>query len=122
MELPASLYALLTVYPLAKPHQSRADALFCLLLLRFDLFQLSGSQHTAHFLEKIGALHGDIGLDSSDFGLLIANSLLVYRRGLDDSTAAEEAISTGGGISRPRPLASSSRCTASGLNASAPMP
>ncbi len=38
------------------------------------------------------------------------------------SRVSTAEISTGGGMSRPRPLASSSRCTASGLNASAAIP
>ncbi|ALD12437.1 hypothetical protein AES38_05390 [Clavibacter capsici] len=38
------------------------------------------------------------------------------------SSVDRPGMSTGGGASRPRPLASSSRCTASGLNASAAMP
>ncbi len=37
-------------------------------------------------------------------------------------TRVASAISTGGGMSRPRPLASSSRCTALASKASAPMP
>ena len=46
-------------------------------------------------------------------------------KGTEDASPSMVRVSgtrTGGGMSRPRPFASSSRFTAAGLNASAPMP
>ena len=78
---------------------------------------------------RVAEVHPQAGLDLADHrersGPVLGDQVLGLLGHLDGQRpdqARIRAISTGGGMSRPRCLASSSRCTAAGLNASAPMP